>query len=385
MYNVMTILNTTLCTAVTIVIVMLFTAGCASMGSSYTYTVIESDFELVFSHKYRSLVLIRANGQDAFDMAESETTVISPRFSPDGNMIAFYDLGSSSGLPISSRAVSLVIFDLGWEGDPEEAFAAFPLEQFDTDHRLIVDDAIPPLWAPDGNSVYVAHNSGIERIDISGNRQDVVLDGKTRAVAVTRSGDRVIYSDGGNIFVLDTNTGISRPVLETDFVPQFGNRYIGALALSPGGNRLVFAMGHELFMLDIATREIHPIHEAANRVYWLAWVPDRDEILFLSGREFGGRAGFSPWMHEVDGKYRLYSITSEGEEPFKLFSENRLDVRQAVPDLSPDGRFVSLTARGGAVKEVVLVAVDGSGVSLLTFGGPNAYAAWRPVPERSLP
>jgi Tol biopolymer transport system component len=366
----------TICAAMNGLLFALLAAGCAPVGTATMYTAIESDQELVFSHKYRSLVLIRASGRDACDLAESETTIISPRFSPDGNRIAFYDLGTSSGLPNSSRTVSLVIVDLAGEGGPDDGLV-FPIDQFDTDHRLMVDDVIPPLWTPDGQAVWVAHNAGIERITVSRERQAIVPEGKIRAIAASHAGDFLIYSDGRNVFLHATRTGTSQAMLNAGFVPQFGNKFISALALSPGEDRLVFAMGHELFVIDMETHDVRSIYEASNRVYWLAWVPGREEILFLSGREFGGRAGFSRWMNDAEGRYRLYSIASTGEGAIKLFSENRLDVRQAAPHLSPDGRFVSLTARGGAVKEIVLVAIDGSGVNLLTHDGPNSYASWR--------
>ncbi|UCH84545.1 MAG: hypothetical protein JSW50_02295, partial [Candidatus Latescibacterota bacterium] len=376
--------NTIVCLpaiAAVVVSVVMGVTGCAPIGSSYDYTVFESELELVFSSKYRILVLIRANGQDAFDMVESETTIISPRFSPDGNMIAFYDLGVSSGLPVSSRDVSLVVSDLGWEGAPEDGFVSFSLLQFDTDHRLIVDDVIPPLWAPDGRSVFVAHNTGIEQVFLSGKREDVVADGKIRTVSITRTGDQLVYSDGANIFLLDIRARITRSILDPGFVPQFGNKYIRALALSPDEKHVVFAVGHELYVLDFTTRGVQRIHEAVNRVYWLEWSRGRDRIFFLSGREFGGRGALSPAMYETEGKFALYSMTPAGDDLHKLFSNSRLDARQAIPDLSPDDRYISLTARAGGVKEVVLVATDGSGVSVLTAGGPNCYASWRRTVE----
>jgi Tol biopolymer transport system component len=311
------------------------------------------------------------------DLVQSETTIISPRFSPDGNRIAFYDLGTSSGLPISSRTVSLVIADLTIGGGPENGFTVFSLDQFDTDRRLIVDEVIPPLWAPDGRSVFVAHNSGIERLALSGERMDVVKGAKISAMILTKSGDRLIYSDRRNLYFLDRPSIVPRRALDEGFVPRFGNKTIGALALSPNEDRLAFAMGHELFVMDLSTRDVEEIFAAGNRIYWLAWVPNSERILFLSGREFGGGFGMSARMGDVEGKYRLYSVSPNGNEPLKLFSENRMDVRRATPALSPDGLVVSLTARGGPVKEIVLVATDGSGARMLTGGGPNSYASWR--------
>ncbi|MEJ2721903.1 MAG: hypothetical protein P8181_12315, partial [bacterium] len=236
---------------------------------------------------------------------------------------------------------------------------------------------VAPLWAPDGNSVFVAHNSGIERIGITGGRTDIVRESKIRAIAVNHTGDRLIFTDGSNIFIIDPAVGVPHSILDPGFVPRFGNRYIGALTLSPVEDRIVFAMGGEIYIYEIDTGEVHSVADAGNRVYWLGWVPGGEQILYLSGREFRG-TGFSPWMRDVQGKYRLCSIKSDGSAPATLFSENHMDAREAVPDLSPDGRFVSITGTSGGVKEVILVVTDRSAVSVLTSGGPNSYASWRP-------
>jgi Tol biopolymer transport system component len=201
------------------------------------------------------------------------------------------------------------------------------------------------------------------------------------AMTATPDGRRVVFSSGDNIFAVDPNGGSPEAMLDSEFVPQFGNRTIHAIAFSPEGSRLAFSVGHEVFVMEVESGSVEKIYEAANRVYWMAWVPGVEEIVLTYGKEHMRDFFFSGWMSDPQGKLTLAVITPDGEFLGKLFSRKHFDARQATPSLSPDGRYVSLTAKRGSVREVVIIATDGSGIRWLTSDGPNTHASWRPTHE----
>jgi len=364
----------------------LLCAGCTGAIEDRPPLVVDADFELVFSHRYSELVLVRANGESPAPLVSSETAVIAPRFSPCGEKLAFYDVGTSD-LPVSSTRVALAVVWVGGEDEgeknPEEQAevrnVSFGLPQFDLDHRLMIDDVIPPLWEPGGESLIVAHGSGIERIALSGKRSNLIEADPVTAVTLSPRGDHIVYSTGVNIFVLDRNGDGQEALLSEGFVPKFGNRSIRAVAVSPDGGEITFGLGREVFVVDVRSKTARKTFEASHGVYWIAYLPGGREIVLLSGKEDRRRGLVSPWMSGTSGEYSLFVAAAEGEFSHELFSAHLIDVRDARPDLSPDGRYVSVAVKDGAVKEIVLVATDGSGVMKLTSHGPNAFASWRPV------
>jgi len=366
--------------------VMLLCAGCTGAIDDRPPLVVDADFELVLSHKYTELVLVRADGGNPTALVSSETAIIAPRFSPCGEKLAFYDVGTSD-LPMSSTRVALAVVwvEGGDEGEQnpevqaEHRSVSFDLPQFDLDHRLMIDGVIPPLWEPGGESLIVAHASGIERIALSGERSNLVEGDPITAATLSPGGDRIVYSNGTNIFVLDRNGGGQEALLSEGFVPKFGNRRIRAVAVSPDGGEIAFGLGCEVFVLDTASKTARKVFEVSHGVYWIAYLPGRREIVMLAGKEDRLRGLVSPWVSGTSGEYSLIVAAADGEYNRELFTAHLIDVRDARPDLSPDGRYVSVAVKDGAVKEIVLVATDGSGARKLTSHGPNAFASWRPV------
>jgi len=364
--------------------VMLLCAGCTGAIDDRPPLVVDADFELVLSHRYTELVLVRADGGNPTPLVSSETAVIAPRFSPRGEKLAFYDVGTSD-LPMSSTRVALAVVwveggdEKGTPGQAVMRSVSFGLPQFDLDHRLMIDGVIPPLWEPGGESLIVAHASGIERIALSGERSKLVEGDPVTAATLSPGGDRIVYSNGTNIFVLDRNGGGQEALLSEGFVPRFGNRRIRAVAVSPDGGEITFGLGCEVFVLDSASKTARRVFEVTHGVYWIAYLPGRREIVMLAGKEDRRRGLVSPWVSVTSGEYSLIVAAADGEFSRELFSAHLIDVRDARPDLSPDGRYVSVAVKDGAVKEIVLVATDGSGAVRLTSHGPNAFASWRPV------
>ena len=378
--------------SVVLVLAALVPFGCTRVVDRYPGILVQSDDELVFTHRYRVIIIAEAGGGDPQILITSETAIITPRVSPAGDRIAFYDVGTPD-LPVSSTRVALVVVPVNKASavDRTEEMStiapkaetcgslSFDLPQFDLDHRLMIEDAVAPLWEPEGRSLLVAHKRGIERIDLTGERMSVV-DGKAvTALALSPDGKRIVYSEGRTIHAVERLHGGQVAVLGENVVPAFGNRRVRALAYSWDGQRLAFGAGNEVFILDVVSKTTRRVFEAPHGVYWLAWLPGDDEIALLYGREDRRRGLHSTWTTGKHGRYTLAVIGEEGRLRRQLYSAHLIDVRHATPALSPDGRYVSVTVRDGATKEIVVVATDGSGALLVTSSGSNAYASWRPA------
>ena len=359
-------------------------AGCTAAIEQAPPLAVNPDLELVFSRGDRELVIIGADGRDPVPLLSSETTLIVPRFSPSGDQIAFYDIGTPD-LPVSSVNVSLAVAQVQADGTENPQHAAevlitpFGLPQYDLDHRLMIDDVIAPLWEPSGESLVVPHNNGIERIALSGERSALVEGERITAAALFPGGDRVVYSNGENIFVLDLGSGRNEALLNGDFVPKFGNRRIRAVAVSPDGRDVSFGLGCDVYVFDAAANTARKAFAVSHGVYWIAYLSGGKDLLVLSGKEDRRRAVVSPWASVMDGEYALVVGAVGGGPTRKLFSAHLVDVRDARPDLSPDGRYVSVGVQDGAAREIVVVAVDGSGTVTLASDGPGAFASWRPA------
>lgn len=350
--------------------------GCVYVGRPYPVLTIDSDLELVFAHHHRKIVTIKANGEGGLIVAEPAAAAAVPRFSPDGRLIAFYEIGSSARLPFSSSDVTLHVFPVA-EDEADNEWISIPLLPFDLDNRLRVDEIIPPLWEPEGGSLIVAHDEGIDRVTLAGDQLVLDKEGKIRSLAMSPDGWVIAYSNDRNIYWLDREDSTRTTVLEPDFVPQMTNLYVRGLAFSPDGSKLAFAFGRKLFVIDTVSWEVEETFEASWGIYWVAWLPGGERLVYLSGREWRRPPFHSSWVYDVRGNYRLAAVDTSGGNWQELFAERSIDVRHAQPALSPDGRFVSVTANS-YLPDVFLIATDGSGIARLTTDGPNGFAAWRP-------
>jgi WD40 repeat protein len=293
-------------------------------------------------------------------------------------MVACYDVGTPLR-PVSSTRVRLAIFRIDRETVGESQPLSFDLSQFDVDHRLMIDDAISPLWETEEQSVIVAHNNGIERIALSGERASLVDGVAVSAIALSPDGQTIVYADARNVYLLDRLHGGQEALLGTNVVPRFGNRKIRAIAYSPYGDRLAFGIGHEVFVLDVDSRTVRRIFEAPHGVYWLGWLSGGKEILLLYGKEAHRSRLHAPWGLDGNGTYALAVIGQGGDLRRVLYSTHLVDVRRATPDLSRDGRYVSFTIANGPAEDIAVAATDGSGIVPITSSGGNAFATWRPV------
>ena len=344
--------------------------GCAPQ-ITYDLIEIETPYDVVYSHRYKELVIVE-NAVEHRSLIQDTSVLIHPRFSPDGSRIAWLDIGTAS-LPTSSTDVTVHVASVSTS--PQQGFdtPSSPLERIDLDHKLMIEDAVPIVWHPNGESFYVAHAAGIDRVNSSCEVSTLASDADVRAVAISPSGSLLVAATLQNMF--EVRSGTMQPLLADDFVPQFGDKRIRSLAFA-GDQWLFFSLANQIYRFDVASGEVELAFEDVQDVYWMEWLPTTDEVAYLAGQERRRGRTYSPYQ-DVYGEFRLNVITSGGSFQRELFRGQILDVRECVPAVSPDGAFVSLTSRPHP-NNVYIVATDGSGVMQLTFDGPNSYSAWRP-------
>jgi len=349
--------------------------GCVAGGTTYDLIDIETDHEVLYSHRYKELVLRDSHGEPRL-LARSVGCAIHPGFSPDGEWLAWLDTGTPT-LPVSAVDVHVGFAKVPGAGDAVRV----ELPGIDVDHKLFVDDAVPPIWEPGGRALLVAYAGGIDRIEPVGQRRQLVGGVDVKALALAPHGHDVIFATDRNLFRVPTAGGSPQPLLAADFVPTFGNKQMRALAVLPGEDRLGFALAGSIFVLDLDSGDVVKLFEDRQTVYWLAWLDHPGaprEIVYLAGRERRRSPRYGSVYGEVDGEFRLVATASDGSSSRELFRGHLIDVREVTPALSPDGRYVALTSRPYP-NEIYIVATDGSGVRPITADGPNGYPAWRPA------
>jgi len=201
---------------------------------------------------------------------------------------------------------------------PDSGLAQVPekLERL-TPERLAAD---PPLagvlptdlrWHPDGKRLtYLRKREGgsdLMALDVTHGRESVVLNGSAVTVsgdpsstglsltgyAWTPSGDRLLLSQKGDLFLVDARNGSAHPLTRTAEPEEFPE-------LSPDGRRVAFVRTNDLYVLDLASgREVRLTRSGSDtvlngRLDWVyeeelasrsgksyAWAPDSRAIAFL--------------------------------------------------------------------------------------------------------
>jgi tricorn protease len=215
--------------------------------------------------------------------------------------------------------------------------------------RRVIDDVRSdrdPIWI--GGTIYfTSDRSGTFNLYAYD-----VAQGTTRPVTESRVWDvrwpsgeratgRIVYELNGEIQLLDTKTGQSRPVPIT--VPDDGlwkrpSRVSAAgqledYALSPKGERALFTARGDIFTAPIEAGPTRNLtHSSGAHDKAAAWSPDGRRIAFLSDRT---------------GEEELYLVDQAGGEPEQL-TKNGAGMRFG-PAWSPDGRRIAFSDQTGKV------------------------------------
>lgn len=310
---------------------------------------------------------VQADGSELFQVTDNTTREALPRWSPDGQMLAYID----------------------------DLFGA---------SRLVVSH-------PDGSnaSVVEPNTRATWEVEWSPNGRQVAF----------RSG----LFQSGDLFVVDVQTG------ETVNLTRGAAPSPGRPSFSPEGDRMVFAATmpesagppeQRLFIVKVDGTGLTELSFPAGDVdYWPMWHPQRDEILFQGlvavgwiglytaaldgsitklGAEPRYLASLPSWS--PDGTMFAYvALNLQQEVEFHVATENE-DVDRVVLDSeivvgeywgmnryfwAPDSRHIAFLGSGGAYDPDAIYVMDicgGQPRMVVEEVDPNSEVSWRPLPVR---
>jgi len=207
-------------------------------------------------------------------------------------------------------------------------------------------DPVPPVWSPDGSTIYVEQGTPPGTIGIGG--------------------------DTG-ILAVDVATGDARVLVEAE-------GFSGGPQVSPDGSMIAYmhagptsggdsdirvipaAGGDSLIVAGDGTLNISP-----------AWLSD-DRIVFVG------------WREGNSGSYNLYTIAGDGSDLSASWLVNHpgpdivLPVGHFVPPVSPDGEWVAFQSDRSGALELYVTRADGSEVRQVSVGadGTAGVPTWSP-------
>lgn len=203
---------------------------------------IRPDGAVVYVNSRGDMILTREDGSGAARVPVYGSKNYSPRFSPDGNRIAYYGGQKPRGLEAAMEAAftnaRLEPLVISREGAPIAAFGS---------------DYAQPCWTPDGRLL----------------------------VAGARSAPGILTGNAVGIFLSDPSLHrLTRLPLEFD-APH-------SPAVSPDGASIAFANGPHLWVSQIDGSHPRKIYDGASRyVMFPAWAPDGQALTFVDNQVVG--------------------------------------------------------------------------------------------------
>lgn len=370
-----------------------------------------------------SIYLIRPDGSDFKQLVAKENYSLgSPKWSPDGSRILFYEITtedtynahttsvgsttsqiasvdvatgtdyiyhtSGSGLKISGQWVTADIVGFDAKGGTSEGLN---YTSTDANYTAVLGEMRNPSWSPDGSTVVY----------------------EKQLQAPNRPMEKPLYSWDGDW-----------EYRFTDVFPTLSNRGILAITQKQLGNSSVVTMnpdGTDL-KLVFSTDSLDPSQTAKGLAgaFQPTWSPDGEWIAVGAGSWFFQRATLGGWIYRAtaNGSYAeqlTFGTAGEVNSGFPSFSPDgtQLVYREFGPDgplglrimnlddkattnltddwdnnpsWSPDGKRIVFTRRNhinwddlGATDsfDIYTIAPDGTGLAQLTTSGANdAHAAW---------
>lgn len=349
--------------------------GCASTKSTLQREVLDTTEQIAYVKDGNALYLVNGQGNKIELLLEMNATIAAPIWSPNGKNIVFYSYAKTQW-PFSNQKMELLLYNMASKEYQHLGDFEFEVKRTGSGQGILI---FPPNWSPDGKFLYLTDKNGIYRINLAGERTQLVHREKLKGAAFSPNGLQIAYTDGKTIF-LASEDGKNELELTETLKPfeTLTARDIKALAYSPDGSKLAIGERNRLIMLHLDTLRATQLHTASYPIYWMSWLSNKDRLLFLTGlpnakRGLGGT--------EYGGS-SLFSISAAGTDLSEIYDYPYIDVRDVCPSLSSDKRYVALISkpvRGN--QKIFIVATDGSGWMELTKNGKCLYPAWRPNVE----
>jgi Tol biopolymer transport system component len=275
----------------------------------------------------REIFIIPAEGGEMEKVASG----MSPHWSPDGQRLLFLDgerlwsLKAEGAEPVLLFESPSYIKDYSWSPEGNRVLFESQSHVFvvNADGGALREVAFPggnPVWSPDGKTILFISPRGLMKVDIEGrNEIEIAPSGQFEDLRWSPDGSMIAYRRWDE----DTD-GMERPVLY--LVKANGGKHystfhsikeeIQEYRWSPRSNELVLLTGREppmpntLYRMEVEGKKVSPIIDfpATN----LQWSPNGEWISFLSE----GEAGWDIYIIKGDGT-SLRKVTDTPETEFQ--------------------------------------------------------------------
>lgn len=303
--------------------VLMMIIGCASPSSPIVFTSDRDGNSEIYS--------IDVDTRIERNITDSPTDELSPRVSPDGNLIAFQ----------SGKDPNLALETIAMDG---------------TDRSMLtigVGKNRGHRWSPGSDRIAYIKDSGVDRSILVVN-----VDGTDSTKLTSIHGDEVgNWSPDGNSVLFSVHTGEGKGVYKRNpngvnefqltFNPDFSPLW------SPNSDRIAFLSEREgdldIYVISIEGEVENRLTKTDGSEYDLSWSPDSKRLLFVSERD--GNAA------------EIYVIELESEQETQLTHNTFMDVQ---PVWSPSGEQIAFVSYLDGDAEIFVMNSDGSNQVRLT-------------------
>lgn len=360
---------------------LLLIAGCGVSRPTVNLATVRQAESVLYVHNGDELKEIGAQGGQAqFVFSNDDGAIWTPSLSPDGSKIAFLRVGRR-GLLRNQRA-TLSVYDYN-----KDTLAEFGEYEYAFEHGANREDPWIgwPRWSPDGRRIVLGDHIGLHVVSVDGDStRSIAIEDVHEALLVPGSGwengaGKAVATDGLRIYYVNVADGSVDTLSGADRRGGlFVSKDIRALAFSRIGSRLAFADDRKIYAMD-SFGSIDQIHKCSAPVHWLAWLPGDMVLACLSGQSDRLRSIGMGGL--VKGSLTLSLLSASGQDETKLYDQVDMDVRDATPSLSSDGRHVVLSSRDKNSRYTLfLIATDGSGQARLGKDKSCFFPVWRDRP-----
>jgi len=298
-----------------------------------------------------------ATGQEA-RLGTDATRASAPRWSPDGQWVAFFGrVGDSSGVAVAHADGSGIRFIAPVSG---------------TNHVLpSMGERV--AWSPDGKRLaFISSTPGPEE-DANGD-----------PMVITRYSYKPTASEGLTRFDDNRRLHVFVADLSTRQVKQLtsGNYYEHSIQWSPNGQELIFISNHgadpdrvfnyDVFAVDLASGSIRQITNTRNAEYQPVWSPDGRTIAYLgTKRELTSSETTMEDTH-------VWIMNADGSNRRDL--GQAIDNRQRAPRWAPDGKSIYTVVQVRGSSHLYRVPIDGS-KPMVVIGDEGSVESWALTPS----